>query len=83
MSPDKLIIEEALLNNISCEREKGDFKFKIKGGKGPYNLLIGDELFKNIELICATQLNTLSLIKAKQIILTPLALNDIKETFCG
>ena len=50
VSPDKLIIEEALLNNISCEREKGDFKFKIKGGKGPYNLLIGDELFKNIEL---------------------------------
>lgn len=37
---------------------------------------------KNIELICASQLNTLSLIKAKQIILTPLAVNDIKETFC-
>ena len=49
-SPDQLIIEETLLNNISCEREKGDFKFKIKGGKGPYNLLIGDELYKNIEL---------------------------------
>ena len=38
---------------------------------------------KNIELICASHLNTLSLIKAKQIILTPLALKDIKETFCG
>ena len=50
VSPDKLIIEEALLNNVSCEREKGDFKFKIKGGKGPYNLLVGEELFKNIEL---------------------------------
>ena len=37
---------------------------------------------KNIELICASQLNTLSLIRAKQIILTPLAVNDIKETFC-
>jgi len=37
---------------------------------------------KNLELICASQLNTLSLIKAKQIILTPLALNNIKETFC-
>lgn len=37
---------------------------------------------KNVELICASHLNTLSLIKAKQIILTPLALNDIKETFC-
>ena len=50
VSPDKLIIEETLLNNISCEREKGDFKFKIRGGKGPYNLSIGDELFKDIEL---------------------------------
>ena len=37
---------------------------------------------KNIELIAACQLNTLSLIKTKQIILTPLALNNIKETFC-
>lgn len=37
---------------------------------------------KNVELICASHLNTLSLIKAKQIILTPLALNHIKETFC-
>lgn len=37
---------------------------------------------KNLELICASHLNTLSLIKAKQIILTPSALNHIKETFC-
>jgi len=37
---------------------------------------------KNIELISASQLNTLSLIKAKQIILTTLAVNDIKEIFC-
>ena len=38
---------------------------------------------KNVELISATNLNTLSLLKAKQILLTPLALKDIKETFCG
>ena len=50
VSPSKLVVEEILLNNISCEREKGDLKFKIKGGKGPYNLLVGDKLFKNIEL---------------------------------
>ena len=50
VSPDQLIIKETSINNISCEREKGDFKFKVSGGKGPYNLLIGDELFKNIEL---------------------------------
>ena len=38
---------------------------------------------KNVELISASNLNTLSLLKAKQNLLTPLAINDIKETFCG
>ena len=38
---------------------------------------------KNVELISASSLNTLSLLKAKQILLTPLAVNDIKETYCG
>lgn len=37
---------------------------------------------KNVELIAASNLNTLSLLKAKQIILTPLAINDIKEIYC-
>nr|UDP55566.1 ribosomal protein L4 [Schizostauron trachyderma] len=37
---------------------------------------------KNVELISASSLNTLSLLKAKQIILTPLAMNDIKEIYC-
>lgn len=37
---------------------------------------------KNIELICATQLNCLSLLKTKTVLITPSALNDIKETFC-
>ena len=37
---------------------------------------------KNIELVSATNLNTLSLLKAKQILLTSLAANDIKEIFC-
>ena len=37
---------------------------------------------KNIELISASNLNTFSLLKAKQIILTPPAINDIKETYC-
>lgn len=36
---------------------------------------------KNIELISASHLNTLSLIKSKQIILTPSAINEIKEIF--
>ena len=36
---------------------------------------------KNVELISASNLNTLSLLKAKQILLTPLAVNDIKEIY--
>jgi len=38
---------------------------------------------KNVELISASNLNTLSLLKAKQILLTPTAVNDIKEIYCG
>ena len=37
---------------------------------------------KNVELISACNLNTLSLITANQIVITPSALNDLKETFC-
>jgi len=37
---------------------------------------------KNIELISASNLNSISLLKAKQILLTSLALNDIKEIYC-
>ena len=36
----------------------------------------------NVELVLASNLNTLSLLKAKQIILTPLSINHIKETYC-
>ncbi len=38
---------------------------------------------KNIELISASSLNTLSLLKAQQIILTPQAIKNIKEIYCG
>lgn len=37
---------------------------------------------KNVELVSASNLNTFSLLKAKQIILTSLAINNIKETYC-
>jgi large subunit ribosomal protein L4 len=36
---------------------------------------------KTVELIAASNLNTLSLLRAKQIILTPLAINEIKEIY--
>lgn len=37
---------------------------------------------KDVELVLASNLNTLSLLKAKQIILTPLSITDIKEIYC-
>ena len=45
-------------------------------------LKLATQNIKNVELISASNLNTLSLLKAKQIILTPLAINYIKEIYC-
>lgn len=38
---------------------------------------------RNVELISALQLNSFSLIKAQQLILTRSAMKNIEETFCG
>lgn len=46
------------------------------------SLKLSTQNIKNVELISASNLNTLSLLKAKQIVLTPLAMNDIKEIYC-
>ena len=45
-------------------------------------LKLATQNIKNVELILASNLNTLCLLKAKQILLTPLAINQIKETYC-
>jgi large subunit ribosomal protein L4 len=45
-------------------------------------LLLSTRNIKNVELISASTLNTLSLIKSKNILLTVSALNDIKEIYC-
>jgi large subunit ribosomal protein L4 len=45
-------------------------------------LKLATQNIKNVELILASNLNTFSLLKAKQILLTPLALNTIKEIYC-
>jgi len=37
---------------------------------------------KNVELILASNLNTFSLLKAEQILLTPQAISEIKEIYC-
>ena len=45
-------------------------------------LKLSTQNLKKVELIAANNLNTLSLLKAKQIIVTTSALKDIKEIYC-
>lgn len=45
-------------------------------------LKLATQNIPNVELVLASNLNTFSLLKAKQIVLTPLSINDIKETYC-
>lgn len=68
-----------------CERCGVDLNQKILVivSKKTDFLKLSTRNMKNVELISASNLNTLCLLKAKQIILTPLAVNDIKETYCG
>jgi large subunit ribosomal protein L4 len=59
-----------------------DQKILVIVSKKTMPLKLATQNLKNVELISASNLNTLSLLKAKQIILTPLAINDIKEIYC-
>ena len=59
-----------------------DQKLLVIVSKKTIPLKLSTQNLKNVELISASNLNTLSLLKAKQIILTPLAINDIKEIYC-
>jgi large subunit ribosomal protein L4 len=45
-------------------------------------LKLSTQNLKNVELILASNLNTLSLLKAKQILVTQSAINSIKEIYC-
>lgn len=45
-------------------------------------LKLSTQNLQNVEVISASSLNTFSLLKAKQVILTPTAINDIKEIYC-
>jgi large subunit ribosomal protein L4 len=60
-----------------------DQKLLVIVSKKTIALKLATQNLKNVELISASNLNTLSLLRSKQIIVTPLALNDIKETYCG
>ena len=59
-----------------------DQKILVIVSKKTVPLKLSTQNIKNVELISASNINTLSLLKAKQIILTPLAINDIKEIYC-
>jgi large subunit ribosomal protein L4 len=59
-----------------------DQKILIVVSKKTVQLKLATQNLKNVELILASNLNTFSLLKAKQIILTPLAIDDIKEIYC-
>ena len=57
-------------------------KLLVVVSKKTPSLKLATQNLKSVELIAASHLNTLSLLKAKQIILTPSAINDIKEIYC-
>ena len=59
-----------------------DQKLLVIVSKKTMPLKLATQNLKNVELISASNLNTFSLLKAKQIILTPLAINDINEIYC-
>lgn len=59
-----------------------DQKVLVIVSKKTRSLKLATKNLKNVELIAASNLNTFSLLKAKQIILTPLAINEIKEIYC-
>ena len=76
-SKTKLLI--GLLENCKIELDK---KILLIISKKTIPLKLSVRNIKNLQIISASSLNTLSLLKAEQILMTPLAINDIKETFC-
>ncbi len=91
---NNIILIEDLENGISEPKTKNflkicqdcqinlDQKVLVIVSKKTTPLKLSTQNLKNLELISASNLNTLSLLKAKQIVLTPLAINDIKEIYC-
>jgi large subunit ribosomal protein L4 len=91
---NNLLIIENLENEITTPKTKmflkicQDCKINLNQklliivSKKTMPLKLSTQNIKNVELISASNLNTLSLLKAKQIIVTPSAINDIKEIYC-
>lgn len=59
-----------------------DQKILVVVSKKTISLKLATQNIKNVELISAGNLNTFSLLKANQIILTSSAINDLKEIYC-
>ena len=59
-----------------------DQKVLVVVSKKTTPLKLSTQNLKKVELISASNLNTFSLLKAKQILLTPSAISDIKEIYC-
>lgn len=57
-------------------------KILVIVSKKTRSLKLSTQNLKNIELIAASNINTFSLLKAKKILLTPMAINNIKEIYC-
>ena len=80
------LIEERKTKIFSdfCKNHNIDLNQKtlIIVSKKTLNLKLSTRNLKNVELISASNLNTLCLLKSEQILLTPQAINDIKETYC-
>lgn len=91
---NNVIVVEDLENSIQKSKTK-DFlkickncnidlnqKVLLIVSKKTVPLKLASQNLKNLELILASNLNTFSLLKAKQIIVSSLSINDIKETYC-
>lgn len=61
---------------------KLDHKLLVIVSEKTVPLKLSTQNLKNVELILASNLNTLSMLKAKQILLSSSAINSIKETYC-
>jgi large subunit ribosomal protein L4 len=68
-----------ICKNCGVSLEK---KLLIIVSKKTKALKLATRNIKNVELILASNLNTLSVLKTEQILLTPQAISDIKEIYC-
>jgi large subunit ribosomal protein L4 len=76
-SKTKMFIK--VCNNCGISVEQ---KILVIASKKTASLKLSTQNLKNVELISASNLNTISLLKSQQIITTSTALNDIKEIYC-